>query len=120
MPQRYEINIDNVAFFVEFSDAWSYTELRNVDKLNDAELMAFLAKKMIAVDLPVDGDSLSTPERFAQEWESLDVRAYNWIVSVSIQERSRIGRLGETILRESLRSFVETQTTAETLADQDK
>jgi hypothetical protein len=63
MPQRYDCTVDGLSGYVEFGDVWSYAELRQVDSLNDADLMAFVGRKMIAVDLrTVDGDSVSTPD----------------------------------------------------------
>lgn len=121
MPHRYDCDVDGLSGYVELGDTWSYAELRHVDSLNDADLMAFIARKTIAVSLPtVDGDSISTPTALAEHWQEMDMRLYNWILSVSIQERSRIGALGETILQASLKSFVVAQTTKATLADRDK
>jgi hypothetical protein len=80
--------------------------------------MAFLARKMIAVDLPtVGGDSISAPEAFAENWQAMDSRLFNWLLAISVQERGRIGSLGETILRASLKSYVETQATKATTVD---
>lgn len=122
MPQRYDAPDDLAAGYVEFGDAWSYAELRRVDSLNDADLMAFIARKMIAVELPtVDGDFLSTPDAFADRWQEMDARLFHWLLSVSIRERERIGLLGEAILRASLKSFVESQAaTKATNAEQGK
>lgn len=120
MTKRYDCDVDGLTGFVEFGDVWSYAEMRQVDSLNDADLMAFIARKVIAVDLPtVGGDSISKPEDFAR-WQEMDMRLYNWLLSVSIQERSRIGNLGESVLRASLKSYVEAQTTKATTASQDK
>ena len=122
MSQRYDVPDDLPAGYVEFGDAWSYAELRQVDSLNDADLMAFIARKIIAVDLPtVGGDSISAPDAFADRWQELDTRLFHWLLSVSIRERERIGLLGEATLRASLKSFVENQAaTKATNAEQDK
>lgn len=121
MPQRYDCTVDGLSGYVELGDVWSYAELRQVDSLGDADLMAFVGRKMIAVDLrTVDGDSISTPDDFAQRWQELDVRMFNWILAVSVQERARVGSLGETILRASLESYVRAQVTETTNAGQDK
>lgn len=122
MPLRYNVPDDLPAGYVEFGDAWSYAELRQVDSLNDADLMAFVARKIIAVDLPtVGGDSISSAGVFADRWQELDTRLFHWLLSVSIQERERIGLLGEATLRSSLKSYVENQaTTKATNAEQGK
>jgi hypothetical protein len=122
MPQRYDVPDDLPAGFVEFGDSWSYAELRQIDSLNDADLMAFIARKIIAVELPtVSGDSLSAPAAFADKWQDLDARLFHWLLSVSIRERERIGQLGEATLRASLKSYVEGQaTTKATNAEQGK
>jgi len=122
MPQRYDVPDDLPAGFVEFGDSWSYAELRQVDSLDDAGLMAFVARKIIAVDLPtVGGDSVSTSDAFADRWQELDARLFQWLLSVSIRERERIGQLGESTLRASLKSYVESQaTTKATNAEQGK
>ena len=121
MPQRYDCTVDGLSGYVELGDVWSYAELRQVDSLGDADLMAFVGRKMIAVDLrTVDGDSISTPDDFTQRWQELDVRMFNWILAVSVQERARVGSLGETILRASLESYVRAQVTETTNADQGK
>jgi hypothetical protein len=122
MSQRYDVPDDLPAGYVEFGDAWSYAELRQVDSLNDADLMAFIARKIIAVDLPtVGGDSISAPGEFADRWQELDARLFHWLLSVSIRERERIGQLGEATLRASLKSYVENQaTTKATNAEQGK
>ena len=121
MPQRYNVDVEGLTGHVEFGDVWSYAELRQVDALDDADLMAFVGRKMIAVDLrTVDGDSISTANDFTQRWQELDVRLFNWILAVSVQERARVGSLGETILRASLKSYVEAQAAGTTNADPDK
>lgn len=121
MAERYECTVDGLSGYVELGDVWSYAELRQVDSLDDDDLMAFVGRKMIAVDLrTVDGDSISTPDAFTQHWQELDMRLFNWILAVSIQERARVGSLGETILRASLKSYVEAQVTGMTNADPDK
>jgi hypothetical protein len=118
MPQRYNVDVEGLTGHVEFGDVWSYAELRQVDALNDADLMAFVGRKMIAVDLrTVDGDSVSTPEAFVEHWQAMDSRLFNWLLAISVQERGRIGSLGETILRASLKSYVETQATKATTVD---
>ena len=113
MPERYEYSEGG---WIEFGDSWTYAEHRDVDTLNDAKLMDFLATKIVAVDLA----GLSSREGFTDGWESLDLRLFNWLLSVSILERSRIGKLGESTLRSSLESFVKAQTKVTTEATPDK
>ncbi len=121
MPQRYNVDIDGLTGFVELGDVWSYGELRQVDGSNDADLMTFISRKMIAVELPtVGGNSISSEDAFTERWQEMDMRLYNWMLSVTIQERSRIGALGEAILQESLKSFVAAAVTKATPASQDK
>ena len=121
MPQRYDISFDgNITAAVEFCDSWTYAELREVDSLNDAELMGFIAGKMTMVDIPADGGMIASAADFANRWQDIDNRFFNWLLSVSIQERTRIGAVGETMLRESLASYVRAQATTEILAESAK
>jgi len=113
MPERYEYSDGG---WIEFSDSWTYAEHRDVDTLNDAELMRFLATKIVAVELT----GITGQQAFTEGWESLDLRIFNWLLSVSILERSRIGKLGESMLRSSLESFVKAQTKGTTEANPDK
>jgi len=112
MPERYE----HEDGWIELSDSWTYAEHRDVDTLNDAELMRFLATKIVAVELA----GVTSQQTFTDGWESLDLRIFNWLLSVSILERSRIGKLGESTLRSSLESFVKAQAKVTTEANPDK
>ena len=123
MPEKYSIALDDsgITGSVEFGDSWTYAEMRQIDTLPDAALMEFLASKMTAVSLPAsDGVVISSAEEFLARWQSMDVRLFHWLVAVSIKERGRIGSLGETMLREFLKSYVEAQTTTATPADPSK
>ena len=44
MPQRYDCTVDGLSGYVELGDVWSYAELRQVDSLGDADLMAFVGR----------------------------------------------------------------------------
>jgi hypothetical protein len=113
MPERYVL-IDSG--WIELGDSWTYAEHRDVDTLNDAELMRFLATKIVAVEL----GGITSQQAFTEGWESLDLRIFNWLLSVSILERSRIGKLGESTLRSSLESFAKALAKVTTEATPDK
>ena len=114
MTQRYDC--DAIAgTFVEFGDSWTRGEVLHFSELEGDAYFAFLASKMLALSLPLgSGEWLTDAAQFVEMTDSIDMRAFYWLMSLPALEYGRIGRLGESIGRQWLISYVRQQTTTPT------
>ena len=111
MTQRYDF--DAIAgTFVEFGDSWTRSEVLHFAELEGEPYFAFLASKMLALSLPLgSGEWLTDAAQFVEMTDDIDMRAFYWLMYLPALEYGRIGRLGETIGRQWLISFVRQRTT---------
>ena len=109
MPQRYEFDAIE-GTFVEFGDSWTRGEMLRFAELEGAPYFAFLASKMVAINLPLgDGATLTDPAQFVERLDDVDMRAFYWLMTLPALEYGRIGRLGEATGRQWLKSYVQSK-----------
>ena len=114
MTQRYDFDVID-GTFVDFGDSWTRGEELHFSELEGDAYFAFLASKMLALSLPLgDGEWLTDAAQFVEKIDNIDMRAFYWLMSLPALEYGRIGRLGESIGRQWLISYVRQQTTTPT------